>query len=297
MAFVGGNADYIHGKLYWAMSDDGVNWNIYGTSPTEVWKPLMEAKFNRDDTHPNSAPACGNPSGIGQVAMAAEGSYIYLFIQYYHPVLSGSYAALSNALSTMIFRFPYSSSHPWGFGSSTFQVYHGGSWQTSSGKLTWEYDDDAAGNQYPADTGNPVLNLYASGDAVGFQFGEGDIKYGNGKWLHVSGFGDASTPVRTKVQTATCLDPQVCGNWSATQSLDLSNIKAVYTTMIDRAPHGLYYGQLRKGDGTFTGTHWWLWTPAPTANHACFNSGVQSLYGGLSLIPSQLCTPDVPCGP
>lgn len=305
MAFVGGNADYVHGKMYWAYSDDGTSWTMYSAGSPENWKPLIEAKYERDATaRPRSTPACASPSAIGQVMLAYENGWMYVFAQYYHPIqpectnpnstacLNSPFRVYSGARSPWLFRFPYNSGHPFGFGGG-WQVYANGSWQSHSGRLTWAYDRDQFGNQLPADTGNAVYQVYDS--VQSFTFGSGDLKYGNGKWLHTRSFHDA-----TYMQTATCLDPlgaNGCGNWSAEQKLDLSKYKAVYSNLPEIIPVGLHYGALRKADGTYTTTQWWIWTPAPTGNKVCMDGTNRNWFAGLSLVPAQLCTPDVPCSP
>lgn len=311
MAFVGGNADYIHGKLYWAMSDDASNWTVYSGSPTENWRPILQAKYERSSSQPRSTLPCAPPSAIGQVMMAYESPYIYVYVLYYHPYQpecatdprhettacqTSPYVGYDRALSSVVFRFTYDPNHPFGF-SSDLRILNRGAWQTHSGKLVWPYDRDSANNQLPADAGNPVMQAYDSGDypSANFKFGNGDIKYGNGRWLHVVSFGD--TPPRTMVQTASCLNAAVC-RWSNAEALDVSPIRAVYGNLVDLTPSGIYYGPLRKADGTFTGTHWWIWVPVPTGNQVCYDGqGQRSVFAGLSLAPAQLCTPDVPCGP
>lgn len=302
MAFSGGNADYVHGKVYWAYSDDGINWNVYtNSSLPEIWSPLLQAKYERSSSAPRSTPACSAPSGIGQLQLAYENGYVYLFSQYNHPIqpecsdpnssacLNSPYKGYDRALSSLLTRFTYNSGHPWGFGSG-WSIFHNGAWVTHSGKLVFGYDVNASGVQLPADTGNPVVGIYNSVQTAGFEFGAGDVKYGNGKWLHVWSFGG------TWAQTANCLDPTVCG-WGTKQQINLNNITANgYSNLVEIMP-GIHYGALRKADGTYTGTHWWIWVPAPTGNKACYDGPNRNVFAGLSLIPAQLCTPDVPCGP
>ncbi len=62
MAFGGGNADCIKGKVYWAVSNDGATWSVYNWNapPGEIWTPILYGKY---------APDCAL-SGIGQVQLA-----------------------------------------------------------------------------------------------------------------------------------------------------------------------------------------------------------------------------------
>lgn len=305
MAFVGGNADFFNGKVYWAYSDDGATWVVYGGDPVENWAPLIRSKYERDVAHPRSATPCVGPAGISEVNLAYEGNWMYLFIHYWHPVQpecandplhqnepcrSSPYSVYDRAAAAQVLRFNYDANHPFGFGGAYFQVYKDGQWVLNSGRLVWPYDVDANGVQLDA---GEAVSIYGGIHSAGYQFGGGDLEYGNGKWLHSAGWDNV-----TYMQTATCLDPTVCGNWGGRTILDLSAYDANYSNRRNDITAGLYYGALRKADGTYTGTHWWIWMPAPTANTICYDEhGNRNYYAGLSLVPAQLCAPDVPCGP
>jgi hypothetical protein len=298
MAFVGGNADFFNGKMYWASSDDGTNWTVYGGDPVENWKPLIQSKYERDAAHPRSATPCSGPAGVSEVNLASEGNWIYLFIHYWHPVQpecadghyttaceTSGYQVYDRAAAAQVLRFNYDANHPWGFGGPSFEVYKDHGWVPNSGRLVWPYDVDANGVQL--DSGE-AISVYGGVHEAGYQFGGGDLERGNGQWLHSAGW-----DLVTYIQTANCLDPTAC-NWSARSTLDLSAYhNNGYSNMRDDITAGLYYGAIRKADGTYTGTHWWIWLPAPTNNTTCGTN----VYSGLSLVPAQLCTPDVPCGP
>jgi hypothetical protein len=262
MAFVGGNADYIHGKIYWAVSDDGKTWDTYARNATEFWAPVIFAKHGE--------PACTPPSGIGQVQLAFENGLFYMFFQYYHP---------TSDLSSVLYRFDYNPKHPFGFGGNVREIYLGGGWQKHSGQLLWEYDT------VPLDTSDPVLGLFNGVQEAGFGFGQGDVKFGNGRWLHLYVFAHVMY-----AQTTTSLDPTVA-TWSAPEIVDVSRIREAYPLSTNSPAPGIWYGSL-----SWTPEKWWIWAPVPSEERLC--AGVTlpiNPFAGLALLPAVLCTPDQPC--
>jgi hypothetical protein len=298
MAFVGGNADYIHGKLYWAVSDDGASWDIYARNATEFITPVIYAKYTRSAESPRSAPPCSAPSGIGQVQLAFENGLFYVFLQYWHPIQPGcedghSSAACAasgaqvydRALSTVLYRFGYNPKHPFGFGGAVRQIYLDGAWTTHSGRLVWAYDDDASGNQLAPDDSNPVLELYNGVQTAGFQFGAGDVKRGNDCWLHVYVFSHLM-----RAQTATSLDPTVA-SWSDAETIDVSPIRDAYPLSTNDPAPGIWYGSLSGAP-----EKWWIFAPVPMQDRICTGATLPvNTFGGLGLMPAVLCTPDRPC--
>lgn len=262
MAFVGGNADAIHGKIYWAVSDDGKSWDTYARNATEFWAPVIYAK--------NVVPECAPPSGIGQVQLGFENGLFYVFFQYYHR---------SSDLSSVLYRFDYNPKHPFGFGGDVREIYLRDRWQRHSGRLVWEYDTVAP------DAGDPVLGLFNGVQAAGFRFGQGDVKFGNGRWLHLYVFAHVMY-----AQTATSLDPTVA-TWSEPEIVDVSPIRVAYPLSTSSPAPGVWYGSLSG-----TPEKWWIWTSVPFEDRLCAGTTIPiNPFAGLALLPAVLCTPDKPC--
>lgn len=262
MAFVGGNADYIHGKIYWAVSDDGKKWDPYARNATEFWAPVIFAK--------RGEPECSAPSGIGQVQLAFENGLFYAFFQYYHP---------KGELSSVLYRFDYNPKHPFGFGGSVRELYLDGAWQRHSGQLLWEYDTTAIRTE------EQVMGLYDGAQTAGFGFGQGDVKFGNGRWLHLYVFAHVMY-----AQTAKSLDPTVA-TWSIPEVVDVSRIRAAYPLSTSAPAPGVWYGSLSG-----TPEKWWIWTSVPFEERLCAGNTIPvNPFAGLALLPAVLCTPDRPC--
>lgn len=227
MAFVGGNADYIKGKVYWAVSSDGVNWTVYNWNPPagETWSPVLYSKY---------AAEC-QPNSIGQVQLAYENGLFYLYMQYWHP---------TGELSSVAYRFDYNSGHPFGFGPSVREVYQNGTWQHNSGHLVWSYDTGAA------ETGDQKLGVYTGMQQL--EFGAGDVKYdpARGWWLHIYGW---DHQIRSQHSSSLA-----AADWSAYQVVDTS----VLTGASGRFPNtenyypGVWYGTLSG-----IGPRMWIWVP------------------------------------
>jgi hypothetical protein len=298
MAFVGGNADFIQGKIYWAVSDDGAHWEVYARNTDESWAPILQAKYTRSAGAPRSAPACEHPSGIGQVQLAFEDDRFYVFFQYYHPVqpecveghdsptcVAASRRIYDRALSSHLYRFDYNPLHPFGFAGDVREMYVDGRWQHHSTKLVWGYDVDAAGNQLPANADDPVLELFDGVQSAGFAFGAGDVKFGNGRWLHAYVFAHTMY-----AQTATSVDP-ARASWSDPQPVDVSRIRAAYSLSTSDPAPGIWYGSLSG-----TAEKWWMWAAVPSEDRLCAGTTIPiNPFGGLALLPAVLCTPDRPC--
>lgn len=262
MAFVGGNADYIHGKIYWAVSDDGKTWDTYARNATEFWAPVIFAKVG--------VPECSPISGIGQVQLAFENGLFYMFFQYYHP---------SGDLTSVLYRFDYNPKHPFGFGGDVRELYLRGEWRRHSGRLVWEYDTVAP------EPGDPVLGLFDGVQTANFRFGQGDVKFGNGRWQHVYVFAHVM-----QAQSATSLDPTVA-TWSDPEPIDVTPIREAYPLSTSAPAPGIWYGSLSG-----TPEKWWIWAPVPAEDRLCAGATLPiNPFGGLALLPAVLCTPDVPC--
>jgi hypothetical protein len=283
MAFVGGNADYIHGKIYWAVSDDGESWDVDAPEAPELWSPVIEAKYTRSNVTPFSALPCGRPSGIGQVQLAFENGRFYLFFQYYHSEADDP--TYNHALSSVLYRFEYDAEDPFGRGEEAGEIYLDGRWQRHSGQLVWAYDKAPGGPQLPPNDADPVLQLYNGVDTAGFRFGTGDVKFGNGRWLHAYVFAHVMY-----AQTAASLDPTVA-RWSESEVVDVTPLRELHPLSTSSPAPGIWYGALSG-----TPEKWWIWAPVPAEDKLCAGATVPiNPFGGLALAPAVLCTPDRPC--
>jgi len=296
MAFVGGNADFINGKIYWAVSDDAKWWTVYARNTNEYWAPVIAAKYVRSEESPRSTPACAAPSGIGQVQLAFEDGRFYVFFQYWHPVqpeceegrdtpacAASPWKTYDRGLSSVLYRFDYDPKHPFGFGPSVREVYLDGGWQRHDAMLVWGYDVDVDGEHLRTEGGTPVMELYNGVQAAGFGFGAGDVKFGNGRWLHVYEFEGI-----TRAQTAESLDPTVA-TWTAPERVDTTPVTQTYPLATFEIASGLWYGSLAGSPDK-----WWIWMPVPTEAQ-CGSPERPNVFGALSLLPAELCTPDRPC--
>jgi hypothetical protein len=297
MAFVGGNADFINGKIYWAVSNDGEKWDVYARNATEHWAPVIFAKHTRSPETPRSAPSCSQPSGIGQVQLAFEEGRFYMFFQYWHPVqpeceeghgsarcTTSRWHTYDRALSSVLYRFDYDPAHPFGFGPAVREMYLDGAWRRHSGQLVWEYDVDDTGAQVATTEDAPLMQLYNGVQQAGFEFGAGDVKFGNGQWLRVYAFEGI-----TRAQTATSLDPTI-SHWSPPQVVDTATVRERFPLADHDVSPGIWYGSLSG-----TSERWWMWMSLPTTETRCGRPEAPNFFAGLSLVPMMLCTPDRPC--
>ncbi len=281
MAFNGGNADYIAGRIYWASSTDGVTWNVYNLpnpldpdEPTgEGWTPILKARYHNCVTAP---PALG----IGEINLAyqpAKGSdgTFYIYFNHYGFDAHGF-------LDTWGIRFSHDPSQPFGLGGNK-QIYQKppgetGAWKNlDSGLMVWNYDITNGGSAMP---GEPVLGTYQGRNGTPFGFGSGEIRYDplSRKWLHVYTFGDAPGN-STKVQTSSSLSSNL---WTTPVTIDDASLRSLVPAG-DTTPRdvGLHHGTI----GGRTG----LWMFAPMNIPGC------SLpYPGLQIVPAELCTDAAP---
>jgi hypothetical protein len=247
MAFSGGNVDIRKGHIFWAYSDNGVNWVPLKWDPKPVgfnWKPLI---------YPKHGSFCGF-FGIPQLSLTydpsttygPEGTF-YLHFNYHH---------LPGELDTYTFRFNYTSANGFGLGSGMQVCVNNGpqgsqcNWQSHSGAMVFDYDGQ------PPNAGDPLLLRYA-GNGNNYSYGGGSIAWvpSHGYWLHV--FTDAQG--RLRWQSSTSL---ASGVWSAPGFVDMtrfhSQMLARYPSYVQSEVYygGLYYGSI----GTRTGL--WLFQPA-----------------------------------
>lgn len=251
MAFSGGNADYINGKLYWGVSTDGHTWDIYRYNPpnNEYWTPVIYGKY---------APDC-EELGIGHVQLAFENGLFYIFAQYYHKD--------PRDYTSVAYRFSYDPNHTYGFGSTVKQIYRKGQWESHSGALVWDYDGLG-----------PSGTVLANGDHVlgkrdlmeQYEFGMGDVEFDqeNSRWLHVYNWEG-----QTRWQIATSLSNS---DWRGpTGALGSHGLVGDMPPDSSLAGPGLWYGTL---SGV---TRLWVWFPS---GPGCGTN----LFAGLKLTPAYL---------
>ena len=234
MAYVGGNADYITGKVYWAVSYDGLSWYSYDwNAPAgEILSPIVYPP-NHEECGPGSQGFLA--SGAGQLTLAYDSGFFYLHIRYGH-WNDGQFLGVE----TVAFRFSYNSAHPFGIGPIK-QIFQGGFWVSDSGRLVWNYDRDQYGNQYQPFNGDPILVPYNSSQLAPQS---GDMKQdpGTGRWV----FFYQSYPGQASYawQSATSLDGQ---NWTMGGTVDTTNLTAAFGNSVAYLNPGVYMGPLCNG--------------------------------------------------
>ncbi|HEY0513223.1 MAG TPA: hypothetical protein VGH73_15045 [Thermoanaerobaculia bacterium] len=263
MAFVGGNADYIRGHVYWAYSTDAVTWTVWKDTPLPsgyAWRPLIQPKYG---------DPCA-PFGISQITLTydanstlgPEGAF-YVHFLYKHPT--------SPVTRDMwAYRFPFSSSSSTGIGGGGQICIRSSlgdcNWMSHSGKLFWDYDQ--VNGQTP-EPGDPVLVRYQG--MYQMAIGGGDIVWdpSHGYWLRVFTFGGTGPFWQSTTSLST-------GQWTAKTQVDVTALDAGMTTLYpsyspERYASGLYYGTL----GGRTGM--WMWVPVDY-------SGCSNSFSGLGMV-------------
>jgi hypothetical protein len=276
MAFNGGNADFITGRIYWASSSDGINWSVYNVSPPagENWTPIVRPKYHECTLN---GPAEPYLNYVASDTSAGPQGTFYLYMSHYglRPDLpSGGF------YDDWAIRFAYDSTAPGGLGGNR-QIWHQGQWKTfASGTMVWDYD-----SPQPGVSGEPVLTAFQGESSSGrFGFGAGDLKLDpvTGQWLHIWSFGST-----TYSQTSASLSSNV---WSTAQAIDMSTVRSLVPPPPGGTPtdaftihyeSGLYHGT----SGNRTG--WWIYTPV---NYL----GCTSPYLGLGIVPAELCSQSAP---
>lgn len=281
MAFSGGNADYIMGRIYWAVSSDGTNWTAFNNNPPAgfTWKPILTPEYGNP---------C-SPFGVGQLSLsydAADTSMgpngtFYIHIAYIH-------GTAGKELDVYAYRFAYNPSDAAGFGLPSTYYSNGTkpgqfcvaasssptatcSWVNHSGRVVFDYD-----NQPVAVAGDPLITRYTGMRQL--QYGGGDIKFDpiHNNWLHLYSFGGS-----VSWQTATSL---ASSTWTSAQTVDLSGLDSALTSRYggnyqssERYYGGLWYGAL----GNRTGL--WLFQPVDPNNCSW-------PFAGLGIAPAELCS-------
>lgn len=259
MAFSGGNGDYRKGHIFWASSNDGVNWTTFKWNPKPegyAWKPLIYPKYG---------DFC-EKFGIPQITLiydpstehGPEGSF-YIQFNYIHR---------TGELDTYTFRFRYSSANGFGWGGGMQACLNSGargtpcSWADHSGAMVFDYDGQ------PAEPNDPLL-MRGGGNKRNFGYGGGSVAWDpyHGYWLRVF------NGVALQWQTSTSLSS---GIWSAPKLVDMTRfheqVKALYPSYLQNE---VYYGGLWWGRiGSRTGM--WLFQPAD-------HRGCANVFTGLGI--------------
>ena len=264
MAVVGLGRDYGRGEIFWAVSNDAVNWDFFGGPGT--WKALVSPRYPAPKNTYNDGGFCppasddgktkpdNNRYGVGQVTLSHENGWFYLHFNYLHAALD----PIGQALEMMGWRIPYNAADHYGlaYGQGQFFIKNLG-WVPHSGSLVFDYDGQA-----PVQ-GDPVLHIYnqLSHIATPMDYGAGDVKFhpGHGYWLRLYSFGGTSY-----TQRATSLAAE---NWSPSVPVNFATIESFYPGA------GFYYGGLWYGSwGKRTGT--WVVQPANYAHCSTFFEGL-----------------------
>ena len=247
-AFNGGNADFIVGQIYWAMSVDGITWRVYNLNPPgdELWTPLVAPRDHSCwDGAPHPAPL-GDPipGGITETYLAFDASDLSMGPNGTFYIYFGHWRLYSSPepylIDSWAVRFAYQppsmpTPQTGEFGIKTpkeMQIWHndgsGGTWKPfNSGLMVWSYDN------LPAVPGEPLLSVH-QGQRGGQNFdggGGGALAWDPvaNNWLHVRAFHLGGTQDVMQSQRATSL---AANQWTALKSVDM-------TTVRDRIPLAL----------------------------------------------------------
>lgn len=246
MAYVGGNADQITGKVYWAVSTDGSTWSLYSVSPPggQLLTPIIYPTLHEECNTLNLA------SGVGQVHLAYQDGYFYFYLRY------GHWSNQFLSVESLAFRVQYNSANTWGLGS-TREIWQGTTygWIANSGALLWDYDcqPDPNGNIPAAcPPPSPDTTLVRGRGASNFTFYPGDLKleaglanttYPNGKWVHFYQNGAAGSAL-TWESNGNLAQPQ---SWAAGGTINIQTLKNLYGSTVEVYYPGVYFGSLCSG--------------------------------------------------
>jgi hypothetical protein len=258
MAYVGGNADGITGKVYWAMSHDGLSWNLYdwGALPGQDLTPIVNPIYHEECSGLDG----DSPSGAEQVSLSVEDDYFYVHIRYGH-YAHGHY----RGTEALAFRFSYNVNHPFGIGP-IHEIWQNGRWVADSGRLVWNYDNAAS---YP---GDPVLT---EGAGMTMHTGAGDVKFDPrlNAWVHFSQ-SDAGEPIEWEYATSLA-----AGHWTYGGVVDTSTMNG---------PAGAYRGKTLYYPGIYNGP---LCNGCPAGSYVVIpvdTIGCDFGFSGLEIVPVEL---------
>ena len=268
MAFSGGNADAITGRVYGATSKDGVDWTYYDAGAgRELITPIIYPVHHEIC---NVARNTGG-SGVGQLEMVLDGGYFIFWLRYGH--------ALNDAGGTLFdyeriaFRISYDPNAESGFGS-TRQIWYDGAWRNHSGKLVWDYNLCEDGPCRPAAPGDFILGRHRS--VMNMKFGAGDVKYDStlfywGYWVH---FAQSVAGEQIEWEYSDLRTPE----WIDGGTLDVSTVLQAFPGAQIYYP-GLYF--YNAWHGGVQGDY--IFIPLDPGN-----SCTVADYGGLRIVAAQL---------
>jgi hypothetical protein len=263
MAYSGGNADNITGRVYWATSTDGLTWtSLTVGAGSEGITPIIYGWLHDECT---GLDGVSTASGVGQVELAYDTpGYFYFFLRYGHYANGVQQSPIGERIA---FRINRDTSAPGDLGS-TREIYYDGAWTSNSGKFVWTYDNHTA---YGTDQ---VLTPGHSATSMGF--GAGDVKYDpqldapiGGEWVHFYQ-AEAGQPIYWE-WTRTLNNP----TWNVGGMVDLSTVTSAYPTATVYYPGLYFYSPLLGG---LTGSYLFL-----PIQDTCGGD-----FGGLHVISSSL---------
>lgn len=277
MAFIGGNGDFDQGRIYWAVSDDGEQWSVYDVDPppAEPWAPLIAPKYGNE---------CFSTYGAGQVAVAFEDGWFYLFLNYVHRRSYLDHPAPT--WESIAFRFRYDADDPWGL-SGVKEIYHDpdgptrkqgggagpGAWVAHSGRLVFGYDP------IEPEPGDPRLGYFTS--MWSLHCGPKDLKKdgARGRWVH------AFTASDTNQLHWQENDSLAANDWGARFDIDSSAINGTDGAFPGRTIQypALWYGSLDGKPSTFH-----IWVPVDWGRSGCQVPGQTPTFSGLGLVSAEL---------
>lgn len=268
MAFSGGSADAITGRVYWASSTDGLHWTYYNfNAGSELITPVIYPVHHEIC---DVAPRIGG-SGVGQLEMVLDGGYFVLWLRYGHD-LNDEGGTLFD-YERLAFRIAYDPTAPSGLGSKR-QIWYDGAWRDHSGKFVWNYDR-CNGGQCPAGPGDFVLAPHHS--VQNMKFGPGDVKYDPnlfywGYWVHFAQQDIAGDPIEweyTDLRTP---------EWSHGGTVDITTVLEAYPGAQIYYPGVYFYSGWEDGvPGDY------IFIPIDPGDSCTMGD-----YGGLRIVTAQL---------
>src|SRR5216684_6780690 len=261
MAYSGGNADNITGRVYWATSTDGLTWtSLTVGAGTEGITPIIYGLYHDECTGLNGNSTA---SGVGQVELASDGGYFYFFLRYGHYANGVQQSPFGERIA---FRINRDTAAPGDLGS-TRQIYYNGAWTSNSGKFVWTYDNQSA---YGTD------QVLTPGHGTNMALGAGDVKldpqldaFTGGDWIHFYQ-SVAGQPIYWEWTGALSN-----GTWTYGGMVDLSTVTSAYPSATVYYP-GLYFYHSELGG--VTGSYVFL-----PIQDTCGGD-----FGGLRIISSSL---------
>jgi hypothetical protein len=272
MAFIGGNADFDKGKVYWAVSDDGTTWDVYDRNPPpgEPWFPLIAPKYFED---------CFNLFGVAQLALAYEDGYFYIFMNYAHRLYYDD--APTQTWDSLAYRIRHDPSDEHGLSESR-EIYFDpdatgpapGAWVAHSGRLAFTYDD------LPAEPGEPLLGHFKS--MWSMHNGGKEVVWDGSRerWIHAFAAYDSGT-TRLHWQESRSLS---ANEWSERRDIDTSALNGPSGAFPNRT---LQYPALWYGSVAGLPERMYIFVPLDSSTTSCHVPGTNT-FRGLAIASAEL---------